>query len=154
MANGIPKPPKGKKYDSAANDWMAGEMEAEMEKDRKKAKPAPRKASAPDFIPGADYEKEFNTYVDRRDSQGRSYTPRNRPGFSPSRNDTDLAAQSVIDHNMSGRAPKQRGGGPGQRPGINMINNLKHVKRYAKGGSVSSRADGCCSKGKTKGRFV
>lgn len=27
-------------------------------------------------------------------------------------------------------------------------------KRYAKGGSVSSRADGCCTKGKTKGRFV
>lgn len=25
---------------------------------------------------------------------------------------------------------------------------------YAKGGSVSSRADGCCQRGKTKGRFV
>ena len=27
-------------------------------------------------------------------------------------------------------------------------------QKYAKGGSASSRADGCCSKGKTKGRFV
>jgi len=31
------------------------------------------------------------------------------------------------------------------------------IKKYAKGGSVSSaskRADGCCTKGKTKGRMV
>ena len=28
------------------------------------------------------------------------------------------------------------------------------AKKYAKGGSVSSRADGCCSKGKTKGKMV
>lgn len=27
-------------------------------------------------------------------------------------------------------------------------------KKYAKGGSVSARADGCCSRGKTKGRMV
>lgn len=27
------------------------------------------------------------------------------------------------------------------------------VKKMAKGGSASSRADGCCSKGKTKGRM-
>lgn len=28
------------------------------------------------------------------------------------------------------------------------------VKKYAKGGSVSSRADGCCQRGKTKGRYL
>lgn len=28
------------------------------------------------------------------------------------------------------------------------------VKKYASGGSVSKRADGCATKGKTKGRFV
>lgn len=28
------------------------------------------------------------------------------------------------------------------------------VKKYAKGGSASKRADGCATKGKTKGRFV
>jgi hypothetical protein len=27
-------------------------------------------------------------------------------------------------------------------------------KKYAKGGSVSARADGCAQRGKTKGRFV
>jgi hypothetical protein len=31
--------------------------------------------------------------------------------------------------------------------------NIK-PKKYAKGGSVSSRADGCCQRGKTKGRMV
>ena len=30
----------------------------------------------------------------------------------------------------------------------------KPVKKMAKGGSVSKRADGCCSKGKTKGKMV
>jgi hypothetical protein len=33
----------------------------------------------------------------------------------------------------------------------------KSTKKYAKGGSVSSaskRADGCCTKGKTKGRMI
>lgn len=28
------------------------------------------------------------------------------------------------------------------------------AKKYAKGGSVSSRADGCCTKGKTKGKMM
>ena len=28
------------------------------------------------------------------------------------------------------------------------------TKKYAKGGSVSSRADGCCTKGKTKGKMM
>ena len=28
------------------------------------------------------------------------------------------------------------------------------AKKFAKGGSASSRADGCATKGKTKGRFV
>jgi len=30
----------------------------------------------------------------------------------------------------------------------------KSVKKMAKGGSASSRADGCCTKGKTKGTMV
>jgi len=39
------------------------------------------------------------------------------------------------------------GGKPGMKKG-------GKVKKYAKGGSVSKRADGCATKGKTKGRFV
>jgi hypothetical protein len=31
---------------------------------------------------------------------------------------------------------------------------VRGQKGYAKGGTASARADGCCSKGKTKGRFV
>ena len=31
---------------------------------------------------------------------------------------------------------------------------VKPVKKMAKGGSASSRADGCCVKGKTKGTMV
>lgn len=30
----------------------------------------------------------------------------------------------------------------------------KPKTKLAKGGSVSKRADGCCAKGKTKGKFV
>ena len=30
----------------------------------------------------------------------------------------------------------------------------KSIKRMSKGGSASSRADGCCTKGKTKGTMV
>ena len=36
---------------------------------------------------------------------------------------------------------------------VKPLNNSKPVKK-ASGGSVSARADGCCSKGKTKGRMV
>jgi hypothetical protein len=66
----VPKPPSGEKYDAAANDWRAGQDEAEMAK--KKPKPS-----------------------------------------SP---------------------PKP--------------------KMYAKGGMTGARGDGCCTKGKTKGRVV
>ena len=34
------------------------------------------------------------------------------------------------------------------------VKDLKAVKKYAKGGSASSRADGCATKGKTKGKMV
>ena len=50
-------------------------------------------------------------------------------------------------------AAKNRMRGPGRGPlSRNAMKN--NPFGYAKGGSVSSRADGCCSKGKTKGRFV
>ena len=38
--------------------------------------------------------------------------------------------------------------------GINGMKRGGQVKKFAKGGSASSRADGCAIKGKTKGRFV
>ena len=37
---------------------------------------------------------------------------------------------------------------------IEMVDKLFLNKKMAKGGTASSRADGCATKGKTKGRFV
>lgn len=70
----IPKPPKDEKYDSAANDWMAGKMEDEIDKEKLKGTKPVVKAPPP--------------------------------------------------------------------------------KRYARGGMTGARGDGCCTKGKTKGRVV
>lgn len=67
------------------------------------------------------------------------------------RNDKDLAAQSRIDELYTGKKNKTRGGGPGQREGIDYAKG-GGIKMYAAGGMV--RADGCATKGKTKGRFV
>jgi hypothetical protein len=61
------------------------------------------------------------------------------------RNDKDLAAQSRIDELYSGKKNKTRGGGPGQREGIDYAKGGK-VKCYARGGGIES-------KGKTKGRM-
>ena len=48
------------------------------------------------------------------------------------------------------------GGGGGGGMGGNKLSNRDLTKAYKKGGKVtaSSRADGCCVKGKTKGRMV
>lgn len=132
-----PKPYKPSAGD--LNEKAGGDQEMEnREYQRQKSK---RDRPIDHFLPGANYDKEFDTYVAR---PGMPLGSRMSPNFKIKRNDTDLAAQSVVDYNMTGRKPKQHGGGPGQRKGID----------YAKGGSVSSRADGCCTKGKTKGRFV
>jgi hypothetical protein len=54
-----------------------------------------------------------------------------------------------------GRLPKSGGGGGGGMGTGKMSRDI--TKNYKKGGKVSSassRADGCCIKGKTKGRMV
>jgi hypothetical protein len=40
-----------------------------------------------------------------------------------------------------------------EQPGSGILVDGKPLKR-AKGGSVSARADGCCTKGKTRGKMV
>ena len=60
------------------------------------------------------------------------------------------------DSTFSVGATPARGGGAGIRFNTTFKKGGK-VKKMAKGGKVSSaskRADGCCTKGKTKGRFV
>lgn len=54
-----------------------------------------------------------------------------------------LAAQAAVRRSGAGMGPNRAKGG-----------TIKKTKKMAKGGSASSRADGCATKGKTKGRFV
>ena len=64
--------------------------------------------------------------------------------YDKERQEKEKAAQEKAMSGMSGMAP---GMAPGMKRG-------GAVKKMAKGGSASSRADGCAAKGKTKGRFV
>ena len=53
-----------------------------------------------------------------------------------------------------GRLPKPSGGGGGGGMGGNKLSNRDLTKAYKKGGTASSRADGCCAKGKTRGKML
>jgi hypothetical protein len=70
-----------------------------------------------------------------------------KPGM-PIPQDIDGKSAGKVDKKD---APEQAGSGiiVDGKP----LNERKPTKK-AKGGSVSSRADGCCTKGKTKGRMV
>ena len=57
------------------------------------------------------------------------------------------------DMASSGRKYKKNEPGMPEQPGSAIRVDGKPVK-YAKGGSASSRADGCCVKGKTKGKMI
>jgi hypothetical protein len=60
--------------------------------------------------------------------------------FEKEKQEKEKAAQANMMSGSPGMAPGMKRGGA--------------VKKMAKGGSASSRADGCAAKGKTKGRFV
>jgi hypothetical protein len=72
------------------------------------------------------------------------------------------AAQAGGAPMMSGRpmieeamvAEEAPAGAPTMRKGGNVKKKPMAVKKMAKGGSASRRADGCATKGKTKGKFV
>ena len=73
---------------------------------------------------------------------------------------------AIADSGLGGLAPmiardarnRRRAGPDGGGPAMVKIDGMKKggkVKKMAKGGSTASkRADGCATKGKTKGRFV
>ena len=61
------------------------------------------------------------------------------------------ARPMVEDIMMAEEAPA---GAPMMRKGGKVKKKPMAVKKMAKGGSASRRADGCATKGKTKGRFV
>jgi len=51
---------------------------------------------------------------------------------------------------------REHGGGQGGNPNAKYAYdpNTQQYAAMKKGGSASSRADGCCTKGKTKGRMI
>ena len=59
---------------------------------------------------------------------------------------------------MAGQQPANMGAAmPMEDPTMTGVNAMKRggkVKKMAKGGTASKRADGCATKGKTKGRMV
>ena len=69
-----------------------------------------------------------------------------------------------VDAMMGRSAPRRvaegmkKGGKISAAEAVHKHERAKHknqpLTKLAKGGSASKRADGCCSKGKTKGRFV
>jgi hypothetical protein len=64
-------------------------------------------------------------------------------------NERDAASAAEKERAMKEPAPRPEN----EQTASNMKKGGK-VKKMAKGGSASSRADGCATKGKTKGRFV
>ena len=71
----------------------------------------------------------------------------------------DKAIEKARDFVKQGKAafgPRGGGAGTGGGSGGAELKSIMNPKAMKKGGKVtaSSRADGCCIKGKTKGRFV
>ena len=67
--------------------------------------------------------------------------------------DTNQAPQD-IDGASATRSPKKGEKPTYEEPGSSILVDGKPLKKMAKGGSASSRADGCACKGKTKGKIV
>ena len=65
-------------------------------------------------------------------------------------------ARNAYTKNYTGNT-RPGGGGGGGGMGGNKLSNRDLTKAYKKGGKVSSasnRADGCCAKGKTRGKML
>ena len=58
------------------------------------------------------------------------------------------------DDASAGRKFKKDEPGMPEQPGSRIRVDGKPVKKMASGGSASSRADGCCTKGKTRGKMI
>jgi hypothetical protein len=69
--------------------------------------------------------------------------------------DSGLGMLVPMSYLAKSQRDKSKSRKPGEAPGSEGMKKGGKVKKMAKGGSTASkRADGCCSKGKTKGRFV
>jgi len=76
---------------------------------------------------------------------------------SGSDKDSDLAMEPVVRGKRRPKTMRTPGmgamGGAPRRRGLPSMGEIKQME-YAKGGSVSSRADGCAIRGKTKGKIL
>ena len=90
------------------------------------------------YVPRDQYTQSGKEAVDKQDAI--SKRDASMKGYAP-RRDPNANAREALSRGNSDEAgnPMKRGGS---------------VKKMAKGGSASSRADGCAERGKTRGMFV
>lgn len=64
------------------------------------------------------------------------------------------AREEQADRKMRDATEKAYNKASSVEPSGDARDAVRGQKGYAKGGTASSRADGCCTKGKTRGRMV
>ena len=140
------------RYDRMQKAKSGAGADIDFEKDGKKSK---------GVSPPSGSDKEF---AKQQAGRAESRTAEIKKGAeeykSNPRYDTEQKLRNLQLRGGSGRAASfspEGGTKPGQSPSLdNPIMQAKGgmTKAYAKGGSVSARADGCAQRGKTKGRIV
>jgi len=101
-----------------------------------------------------DYKYEDSTPMDEPVRTGKIQEPGSairvdgKPIKSTSKKDTDPLGEAA-DNTMKMIARKRA---TAEEAGKSKMNAMGDT--YAKGGSASSRADGCCTKGKTRGKMM
>ena len=70
-----------------------------------------------------------------------------REAYYKANRDKGIREQKERDYKMFGTTEQNI-------PQVDTMGNVTGMKKGGKVGSASKRADGCCIKGKTKGRFV
>jgi hypothetical protein len=101
-----------------------------------------------------DYKYEDSTPMDEPVRTGKTQEPGSairvdgKPIKSTSKKDTDPLGEAA-DNTMKMIARKRA---TAEEAGKSKMNAMGDT--YAKGGSASSRADGCCTKGKTRGKMM
>jgi len=94
--------------------------------------------------------KEFNKAQDKQD-----YQKELKDRYDTGTTDEDIAVAKQKAAEMANMMKQPAGQGTmGPMQGMKKGGKAKPVKKMAKGGTASSRADGCCVKGKTKGRMI
>jgi hypothetical protein len=101
-----------------------------------------------------DYKYEDSTPVDEPVRTGKTQEPGSairvdgKPVKSTSKKDTDPLGEAA-DNTMKMIARKRAAAEEAKKSKVNAMGDT-----YAKGGTASSRADGCCTKGKTRGKMM